>query len=66
METFSATSSPSLTACFAVSTVIVAALSLSAPAAIAGVIAIVSTTATERSTDNQRFAFFMFFCSFLL
>ena len=53
-------------ACMAEMLVIVAALSLSAPAAIAGVIAIVNTTTTERSTDNQRFAFFMFFCSFLL
>ena len=64
METFSVTSSSTLTACFTVSTVMVAALPLSASIAVAVVTHIVSITAKERNSDSKRFLLFMFFRSF--
>ena len=64
METFSVTVSPSLTAFFTVSTVIVAALPLPVSTATAAVMHMVNTTARARRTDSMRFLFFMFFLSF--
>ena len=64
METFSVTVSPTWTAFFTVSTVIVAALLLPVSAATAAVMHMVNTTARARRTDSMRFLFFMFFLSF--